>query len=63
MHNRYKPIYRNRSNTSVDVISLVSYLKFQGVLLVSFDVTSLAASFRSSGILPVAPKKSIEKVR
>lgn len=58
MHNRYKPTYHNRRNTSIDVISLVSHLKFQGLLLFSVaDITLLTAPFKSSGILQVIAQK------
>lgn len=58
MHNRYKPTYHNRRNTSIDVISLVSHLKLQGLLLFPVaDITLLTASFKSSGILQVTAQK------
>lgn len=54
MHNRYKPTYHNRRNTSTYTITPVSHLKFQRLLLFSVaDISLQILPFKSSGILQV----------
>lgn len=54
MHNRYKPTYCNRGNTSTDTITPVSHLKFQRSLLFSVAVLGYCKSLY---------KQSTEKIR